>query len=256
MGHVQVPVLLQTPRAKHSLAGDGPSWGVELPPYFPRLWDLQELQLLTSSDKESRQKELPGAHTKPSPPREEPAGGLPQGVGAQQGCSGCRGGRARPYRVDRDVPDTSIHPKTFSSPSAYPKRTAASSPVSPQPLLFKHRLILGFALSKKHKEGHKNTLKGAVGVACRQGQAERRLPAGLQPLHSRFSPGTWGPPGIAGRRTVCSGAREKRDASGMLQTTSPRIGRHPTGDGISHPRQWARAAFRARRGMGGDTWGA
>lgn len=86
-----------------------------------RLWDLQELLLLTSSDKESRQEELPEALTKPSPPREKPLRGLPQEVGSQQGCSGCGGGNPEPCSGCPSHFSTSQ--TLFPFPSDHPKKT-------------------------------------------------------------------------------------------------------------------------------------
>lgn len=205
----------------------------------PSLGDLEELLLLTSSDKESRQEESPELW------QSLPAAGRTHSVfprrGAPSGMRGVQGASAGRSTMSQTLP---VIPRPFPPPVATRREQAHPIPSLPTafPGLFKHRLNVGFAASTEHREGTKYP-KG------RSRRGTQQFPAaagGCSPFtHGSFFPGTRGAPGITRRRSVRSELSRKGMRAGCSKhgSCSP----HPRGHGdrVSQPRRWTRAAFRA-----------
>lgn len=157
-------------------------------------------------------------------------------------------------------------PRPFPPPVATRLILPPASP-QPFPVYLSTDSFLGLLFQRSTGRGEKKKYPKGGWRGCIQAKAGNgAAPSRGCPLPGAASPRAAAPsrtalprdaesPGNCTQENRPLRAGEKQDASGMLkarvlQTTSPRVRRHPTGDSISQPRQWTRAAFRAEIGMG------
>lgn len=140
----------QTHGVNHSRAGDSCSWESKPPTAW---WDLHELLLVTSSDRESEHEESPGALTKPSSlsKKKNKTKNLLWFSPRTWDENGDAQGTYRSTRISQPLP--------VLLPNSHSKRTSTSHPLPLCSLsCFIRTHVLGFAISTKHGARGKHTL--------------------------------------------------------------------------------------------------